>query len=66
VRTRVFAWVETSLQVAWVVGGAIGIALPLNPQLGFGVLAGLLVLVLLLSVWVRASRVHHPARAQTS
>jgi hypothetical protein len=48
------------------VGGAIGIALPLNPQLGFGVLAGLLVLVLLLSVWVRASRVHHPARAQTS
>jgi MFS family permease len=66
VRTRVFAWVETSLQVAWVVGGAIGIALPLNPQLGFGVLAGLLVLVLLLSVWVRASRVHHPSRAQTS
>ena len=24
VRTRVFAWVETSLQMAWVVGGAIG------------------------------------------
>jgi len=63
VRTRVFAWVETSLQMAWVVGGAIGIALPLNPQLGFGVLAGLLVLVLLLSVWVRVSRAHHPARA---
>lgn len=63
VRTQVFAWVETSLQMAWVVGGAIGIALPLNPQLGFGVLAGLLVLVLLLSVWVRVSRAHHPARA---
>jgi MFS family permease len=63
VRTRVFAWVETSLQVAWVVGGAIGIALPLNPQLGFGVLAGLLVLVLLASVWVRVSRAHHPSRA---
>jgi hypothetical protein len=55
VRTRVFAWVETSLQMAWVVGGGIGIALPLVPQLGFGVVAGLLVLVLLATVWVRAA-----------
>ena len=31
VRTRVFAWQETTLQMAWVVGGGIGIALPLVP-----------------------------------
>lgn len=61
VRTRVFAWVETSLQMAWVVGGAIGIALPLVPQLGFGVIAGLLVLVLLLAVGVRVARRRRPA-----
>lgn len=53
VRTQTFAWSETVLQIAWVVGGGIGIALPLIPHLGFGVIAGLLVLVLLLSVQVR-------------
>lgn len=53
VRTRVFAWSETVLQISWVVGGAIGISLPLVPQLGFGVIATLLVLVLLGSVRVR-------------
>ena len=46
VRTRVFAWSETVLQIAWVIGGGIGIALPLVPQLGFGVISGLLLLVL--------------------
>ena len=56
VRTRVFAWVETTLQMAWVIGGAIGIALPLDPQLGFGVVAALLVLVLALTAWLRATR----------
>jgi hypothetical protein len=53
VRTRVFAWSETVLQISWVVGGAIGISLPLIPQLGFGVIATLLVLVLVGSVRVR-------------
>lgn len=56
VRTRFFAWSETVLQIAWVIGGAIGIALPLIPQLGFGVISGLLVLVLLTTVRVRMSR----------
>ncbi|HET8766828.1 MAG TPA: MFS transporter [Pedococcus sp.] len=55
VRTRVFAWSETVLQTAWVVGGAIGIALPLVPQLGFGVVSGLLVLVLAATVRIRLS-----------
>ncbi|KGN37082.1 MFS transporter, partial [Knoellia aerolata] len=56
VRTSVFAWSETVLQIAWVVGGGLGIALPLVPEVGFGVISGLLVVVLLLSVQVRRAR----------
>ncbi|MGA8977978.1 MAG: MFS transporter [Pedococcus sp.] len=64
VRTRVFAWAETVLQIAWVVGGGIGISLPLIPQLGFGVIAGLLVVVLAVAVRIRMTRLHiHPAPA---
>ncbi|GAA2734779.1 MFS transporter [Pedococcus aerophilus] len=63
VRTRVFAWSETVLQIAWVVGGGIGISLPLIPQLGFGVIAGLLVIVLAASIRIRVTRrpEAHPA-----
>ena len=43
-RTSAFARSETLLQLSWVVGGGIGIALPLIPKLGLGVLAGLMVL----------------------
>jgi MFS family permease len=43
VRTSVFAWSETMLQVLWVVGGALGIVLPLNPYVGFPVCAVVLV-----------------------
>ncbi|MFD7298667.1 MFS transporter [Streptomyces sp. NPDC059897] len=39
VRTSAFARSETLLQMAWVVGGAIGIALPLNGALGLSVAA---------------------------
>lgn len=42
VRTSAFARSETLLQMAWVAGGAIGIALPLNGVLGMSVAAGLL------------------------
>lgn len=41
VRTSAFARAETLLQMAWVVGGAIGIALPLNGVLGLSVAAAL-------------------------
>jgi hypothetical protein len=58
-RTQVFAWSETVLQIAWVAGGAIGIALPLVPELGFGVVSALLVVLLLGSVRVRVSRTSH-------
>ena len=43
VRTSVFAWSETMLQVLWVVGGTLGIVLPLNPYVGFPVCAVVLV-----------------------
>ncbi|MFF4662147.1 MFS transporter [Streptomyces sp. NPDC001282] len=44
VRTSAFARSETALQMAWVVGGGIGIALPLNGVLGVSVAAGVLAL----------------------
>ena len=42
-RASAFARSETLLQLAWVAGGGLGIALPPNGPLGFGVVAGLLV-----------------------
>jgi hypothetical protein len=44
VRTSVFARSETMLQLSWVLGGGLGIAMPLIPRLGLGVAAGLLLL----------------------
>ncbi|MGK5631077.1 MFS transporter [Streptomyces sp. URMC 123] len=44
VRTSAFARSETLLQMSWVVGGAIGIALPLHGVLGMAVAAGLVAL----------------------
>ncbi|MFJ8075535.1 MFS transporter [Streptomyces sp. NPDC096176] len=41
VRTSAFARAETLLQMAWVLGGAIGIVLPLNGVLGMSVAAGI-------------------------
>ena len=43
VRTSAFARAETLLQLSWVVGGFIGIAMPLNPHLGLGVAGAILV-----------------------
>ena len=37
--SRVFAWLETTLQLAWVAGGALAIVLPLRPGVGFGTAA---------------------------
>lgn len=41
VRTSAFARSETLLQVSWVVGGGIGMALPLNGSLGLSVAAAI-------------------------
>jgi MFS family permease len=50
VRTSMFARSETTLQIAWVVGGAVGIVLPTNAVVGFTiaavVMAGALVFAL--------------------
>jgi hypothetical protein len=42
-RSATFARSETVLQLSWVVGGLVGIALPLVPRLGLGVAAAILV-----------------------
>ncbi|WKX71020.1 MFS transporter [Streptomyces sp. XD-27] len=44
VRTSAFSRSETTLQLAWVAGGAIGIMLPLNGVVGMAVAAGLIAL----------------------
>jgi len=50
-RASAFARSETWLQLAWVVGGAFGIALPPTGWLGFTVAAALLALTVGLIVW---------------
>ncbi|MFF9477940.1 MFS transporter [Streptomyces sp. NPDC014733] len=50
VRTSAFARSETVLQLSWVVGGAIGIALPLSGEVGMVVAAALVALGALVSV----------------
>lgn len=52
-RTSAFARSETLLQLSWVVGGFVGIALPLVPQLGLGVAAGILLLCSVLVLHTR-------------
>jgi MFS family permease len=58
VQASVFARSEAVFQVFWVAGGFLGIALPLLPNVGFGVVAGLLILAAaLISIyWIRARR----------
>ncbi|WP_239456542.1 MFS transporter [Nocardioides solisilvae] len=41
-QSSAFARSDTSLQLAWVIGGFVGIALPLMPRLGLGVAAAVL------------------------
>ena len=54
-RARVFAWSETMLQTFWVVGGGIGIAIPLRPTLGFGVVTALVALAILAALRSRTT-----------
>lgn len=65
VRTSVFARSETVLQLAWVLGGGLGIVLPLRARIGLGGVGLLLVawfgLVLLLRTGRRLRRRSDPA-----
>ena len=51
-RSSAFARSETLLQLSWVVGGLLGIALPLIPRVGLGVAALVLVAI---TAWVLVS-----------
>jgi len=55
VQTSAFARSDTTLQLAWVIGGFVGIAMPLQPRLGLIVAA---VVLLAWSVFVLVSRGH--------
>ncbi len=64
VRASVFAWSETMLQMLWVLGGALGIILPLNPYVGFPVCAVMLVWTVLMAARQRtigSGRVRRPS-----
>jgi MFS family permease len=56
VRTSVFARSETTLQLAWVVGGAVGILLPTRGGIGFTVAAAVLGLALAIALGFRPKR----------
>ena len=64
VRTSVFAWSATMLQGLWVVGGALGIVLPLNPYVGFPVCAVALVWTVLMAARQRQRAVPAPTARQ--
>ena len=64
VRARIFSWSETILQGFWVLGGAVGIAIPLEPALGFAVITAIVigaVLVALRSRRLGTVRMPRPA-----
>lgn len=63
VRTSVFARSETLLQLSWVIGGFIGVLMPLIARLGLFTIAGILVAWLL--VVVRGLVVGRRARERT-
>ena len=67
IQASAFARSDTTLQLAWVVGGFVGIALPLNARLGLSVacavLAAWAVFVLVSRPAVRAGRTRRPAPA---
>jgi MFS family permease len=63
VRTSAFARSDTTLQLAWVIGGFVGIALPLNPRLGMITAAVVLVAWSLLVLVTAGRRTPSPAPA---
>lgn len=62
VRARVFSVTETVLQMAWVIGGGVGILVPMRADVGFGVVAALLTLTLAAALRLRWSGRTQPLR----
>jgi uncharacterized membrane protein YGL010W len=61
VRTSAFARSDTTLQLAWVIGGFVGIALPLNSRLGLSVAAVVLLAWTVFTFAQRPRRTPAPA-----
>ncbi|WP_205857249.1 MFS transporter [Phytoactinopolyspora endophytica] len=62
VRSNAFARSETSLQLSWVLGGGVGIVLPLIPALGMGVTAAVMVAALAWALKMKPNPVqNHPS-----
>jgi uncharacterized membrane protein HdeD (DUF308 family) len=53
VQTSAFARSDTTLQLAWVIGGFVGIAMPLMPRTGLGVAVAVLAAWLVFVVVMR-------------
>jgi MFS family permease len=62
VRSSAFARSETVLQVAWVIGGALGISLPIPGAYGLGIAAAGLALMLVLTLRARVAARKVPIR----
>jgi MFS family permease len=65
IRTSTFARSETVLQLAWVVGGGIGIVLPNRPGVGFSVAAAVLAAALITSLGKRSPSTRGETEAAT-
>lgn len=65
VRTSAFARSETILQMAWVIGGGIGMALPLNGTLGLSVAAAIVATGWLTTVRGLIGVARHGGRSRT-
>jgi hypothetical protein len=63
VRSSAFARSETVLQLAWVVGGALGISLPIPGSYGLGLAAVGLAVMLVVTLRARVTARRTPARA---
>lgn len=61
IQASAFARSDTTLQLAWVIGGFVGIAMPLMPRLGLGVAAGVLGLWATFVLLTRPRRTPTPA-----
>lgn len=60
IQASAFARSDTTLQLAWVIGGFIGIAMPLMPRLGLGIACGVL------TAWAIYVFVSRPGRVPTT
>jgi MFS family permease len=65
VRTSVFARSETLLQLAWVIGGFLGVFMPLMARLGLTVIAVILIAWLVVVIKFRPRHPHLPRKAVT-